>query len=128
MTKAEKAAVATEARESLFQYYGIAPGRRIYALEQKSCGASGIVILFVIDGDRILQLSPRHIAALTGYPVAEGDSHMGNRLRSGGMDRKAELILALGAALWPEGTPEPHGMRNGLPDSDGEFALHMERL
>jgi hypothetical protein len=118
-----------EARNSLLTYFDLQPGRRIYALEQKSRASSAVVVLFVIDGDRILQLPPSRIAALTGYPTAEGDGpHMGNRVRAGGMDRKFELVGALGAALWPNGTPEPHGMRNGKPDSEGEFALKMERL
>jgi hypothetical protein len=32
-------------------------------------------------------------------------------------------VYNLGYALWPNGTPEPHGTRNGVPDRDGGYAL-----
>ena len=40
-----------------------------------------------------------------------------------GMDMGFDLVYSLGAALWPNGTRKPHGMRNGEPDSDGGYAL-----
>lgn len=40
-----------------------------------------------------------------------------------GMDMTFALVYALGAAMWPDGTPAPHGTRNGEPDSDGGYAL-----
>lgn len=40
-----------------------------------------------------------------------------------GMDMGFAAVYELGHALWPEGTPEPHGRRNGQPDSDGGYAL-----
>ena len=45
-----------------------------------------------------------------------------------GMDMGFALVYSLGSALWPEGTPEPHGMRNGQPDTAGGYALRQEWL
>lgn len=40
-----------------------------------------------------------------------------------GMDMGYSVVYALGYAMWPKGTPEPHGTRNGKLDSDGGYAL-----
>lgn len=40
-----------------------------------------------------------------------------------GMDMGFRLVYTLGRTLWPDGTPTPHGRRNGNPDSDGGHAL-----
>jgi hypothetical protein len=40
-----------------------------------------------------------------------------------GMDMGYSVVYSLGYAMWPKGTPEPHGIRNGEPDSDGGYAL-----
>lgn len=40
-----------------------------------------------------------------------------------GMDMGFHLVYSLGAAIWPKGTPKPHGRRNGEPDSAGGYAL-----
>ncbi len=40
-----------------------------------------------------------------------------------GTDMGFAVVYYLGATLWPDGTPEPHGTRNGEPDSAGGYAL-----
>jgi hypothetical protein len=45
-----------------------------------------------------------------------------------GYSKSFQIVYDLGCALWPEGTPEPHGMRNGEPDSSGGYALTDGRL
>ncbi len=45
-----------------------------------------------------------------------------------GMDMGFHLVYNLGASLWPNGTPEPHGRRNGEPDSAGGYALKQRWL
>lgn len=45
-----------------------------------------------------------------------------------GMDMGFNLVYNLGSTLWPNGTPEPHGRRNGEPDSDGGYALKQRWL
>ena len=67
-------------------------------------------------------LHPNHsISKLLGLPRAKrGD---GVKIDGCGMDMGFQLVYLLGAALWPDGTPEPHGKRNGEPDSAGGYAL-----
>ena len=45
-----------------------------------------------------------------------------------GMDMVFNTVYNLGAVLWPNGTPEPHGTRNGEPDKDGGYALKSRCL
>ena len=45
-----------------------------------------------------------------------------------GMDMGFATIYNLGRALWPNGTQEPHGTRNGVPDRDGCYALRQAWL
>ena len=40
-----------------------------------------------------------------------------------GMDMGFHLVYTLGSRLYPKGTETPHGTRNGVPDSDGGYAL-----
>lgn len=40
-----------------------------------------------------------------------------------GFDAGFDVVYRLGRTIWPDGTPEPHGTRNGQPDSDGGYAL-----
>jgi len=40
-----------------------------------------------------------------------------------GMDMGFHLVYNLGRAVWPNGTKNPHGKRNGEPDRDGGYAL-----
>jgi hypothetical protein len=52
--------------------------------------------------------------------------HGGVVQSGGGMDMGFHLVYLLGRCLWPDGTPKPHGTRNGKPDSDGGYALKHE--
>lgn len=45
-----------------------------------------------------------------------------------GMDMAFSVVYNLGRTLWPNGTLEPHGRRNGEPDSCGGYALKKESL
>lgn len=60
------------------------------------------------------------IADALGYRHHE---QSGLVIRGCGMDMGFHTVYNLGATLWPDGTPEPHGTRNGVPDSDGGYAL-----
>lgn len=45
-----------------------------------------------------------------------------------GMDMAFQVVYNLGQTMWPEGTPEPHGTRNGEPDTVGGYAFHHRHL
>ena len=49
--------------------------------------------------------------------------HGGIKIAGCGEDLGFALGYELGMTLWPQGTPKPHGMRNGEPDSNGGYAL-----
>lgn len=56
--------------------------------------------------------------------MGERISDQGGLIVNGcGMDMGFHLVYNLGRAVWPDGTPEPHGSRNGAPDRDGGYAL-----
>ncbi len=56
------------------------------------------------------------------------DKQSGIRIRGCGMDMGFEIVYRLGNRLWPEGTPKPHGTRNGQPDCYGGYALKSSWL
>lgn len=68
-----------------------------------------------------------YVAHATGAtPLDRGEWVIG--MGGAGYDAGFECVYQLGRALWPNGTPEPHGVRNGEPDSEGGYALRHERL
>lgn len=56
------------------------------------------------------------------------DKHRAIKVGGCGMDMGFHLVHSLGYALWPNGTDEPHGMRNGEPDTCGGYALKQRWL
>lgn len=95
----------------------------------------------------------RHVSSsgmsrrISFFKLADGSAHMldgyiielgiGDRPRGNadgvlvggcGMDMGFHVVYNLGAAMWPNGTPEPHGSRNGEPDTLGGYALRSEWL
>lgn len=59
-------------------------------------------------------------ARALGYRIGK---HGGIVVGGCGMDMGFHLVYNLGRTLWPTGTDNPHGRRNGHPDSDGGYAL-----
>lgn len=60
-------------------------------------------------------------APLVGTTISEKNG--GLKMGGCGMDMGFQAVYCLGSALWPNGTPEPHGVRNREPDSAGGYAL-----
>jgi len=60
-------------------------------------------------------------AHATGYKY--DPDRQGLRMGGAGMDMGFAAVYALGCALWPKGTPKPHGTRNGVPDREGGYAI-----
>ncbi len=54
--------------------------------------------------------------------------HGGIVMGGAGMGMGFQLVYILGKALWPTGTPKPHGKRNGQSDRDGGYALKHDWL
>jgi hypothetical protein len=52
----------------------------------------------------------------------------GMKVAGCGMDMGFHIVYNLGHAMWPNGTPEPHGTRNGDLDVFGGYALKSRWL
>lgn len=56
------------------------------------------------------------------------EKHYGIAMGGCGMDMGFAAVYGLGHSLWPAGTPQPHGTRNGEPDTAGGYALKQSWL
>ena len=105
----------------------IKPGTTIYTkLETVSAsGMSRRISVYIVAPKT--KHEPARIVNITGMTAhATGDtvSDKGGIMKTGcGMDMGFSIVYDLGRALWPKGTPKPHGSRNGAPDKDGGYAL-----
>lgn len=120
MTK--KQAAKAESIAFLLNNVKLSPGDTVYTVLRhvSASGMSRLIDLYVIrDGD------PWRITYHVARAIGESYDQRKEALRMGGcgMDMGFQAVYCLGSALWPTGTPEPHGRRNGEPDSDGGYAL-----
>jgi hypothetical protein len=103
------------------------PGDTVYTILE-SRAASGmsrwirVLIPYVNETGEIGFIHPNYAVSIVLNLRRDGN-HEGVMMQGCGMDMGYEIVYRLGKALWPEGTPEPHGSRNGSPDSDGGYAL-----
>lgn len=104
----------------------IKPGDTVYTVlrHRSASGMRRHISLFIIGkrkGEKPHILDIDYSAAIVmGDKVAKD----GGIIADGcGQDMGFALVYNLGRALWPKGTPKPHGSRNGAPDSDGGYAL-----
>jgi len=119
-TKAEKAE-RDEAIAKLHEY--LKPGSRVRTsvLHVSRSGMQREIECLTVDPSDheivdITYLVARAIGARVG-------THGGVVMGGAGMDMCFQTVYLLGRAMWPDGTPSPHGRRNGEPDSNGGYAL-----
>lgn len=102
------------------------PGSTVYTI-LRHCSASGMsrrISLACIENGRVRTLD--HLAASL---MDDKVSDKGGIVVSGcGMDMGFHIVSTLGVYMWPGGTPEAHGTRNGEPDKSGTYALKHEWL
>ncbi|CAH0444297.1 hypothetical protein LMG10661_00776 [Ralstonia syzygii subsp. syzygii] len=105
----------------------IKPNTRVYTI-LRSVSPSGmsrrVSVVIVKDGE--LATIDYGVATVLGWKLATNGE--GIVVSGCGMDAGFHLVYSLGRQLWPDGTPEPHGTRNGEPDSDGGYALRHSWL
>ena len=82
--------------------------------------------LYVIDSDGEPIRLTYQTCLLTGYRYDTNREAL--KIQGCGMDMGFQAVYNLGEALWPAGTSEPHGTRNGEPDSTGGYALRQRWL
>jgi hypothetical protein len=122
--KAGKAAMQRQAIDALAEM--LPAGATVYTMIRHvaASGMSRAVSVVIRDGERV-RCVDNLIARALGYSLSKRG---GVTVRGCGFDAGFEIVYNLGAAIWPNGTPEPHGVRNGQPDNAGGYALKHERL
>lgn len=85
-------------------------------------GMSRRLRVYIVSKDKRITDITYTAATLTGNSLRDGDLVIGGC----GMDMGFAVVYALGQALWPRGTPKPHGTRDSQPDRDGGYALKHE--
>jgi len=98
------------------------PGDTVYTtLKHVSrSGMMRVIDLRVMRNNEPLRIS-WSVAQAIGYTY--DNKHEGVKITGCGMDMGFSLVYTLGSVLWPNGTPEPHGTRNGEADTCGGYAL-----
>jgi hypothetical protein len=108
-----------DAIESLRRF--LSPGSTVY-YTLRTVSKSGMrrtLDFYTVSDGRILRLTGL-ISRATGYSLNKNAELV---VGGCGFDAGFEVVYNLGATLWPAGTAEPHGTRNGEPDSTGGYAL-----
>ena len=122
-----KAALIDESTTALRRL--LTPGATVYVINRHT-SASGMtrrLSFFTVSENRMAPIT-WHISHALGYLIADTNGHRTITVQGCGMDMGFHVVSSLGATLWPNGTPMPHGRRNGEPDSDGGYALKSEWL
>ncbi|CAB5219936.1 hypothetical protein UFOVP237_37 [uncultured Caudovirales phage] len=101
---------------------GLKAGDTVYSVLRhvSASGMSRHIDFYIIKNDQPIYITGS-VASLLGLKRAKNGE--GLIVTGCGMDMGFATVYSLGLALWPHGTPEPHGIRNGEPDSDGGYAL-----
>lgn len=104
------------------------PGMTVYTiLNHRSASGMTRSISLAIGGKNgeIVKLD-YWVARAKGEHIDQ--KHGGLKVSGCGMDMGFNLVYNLGHMLWPKGTKNPHGSRNGQADSDGGYALKQTWL
>lgn len=78
------------------------------------------------EGRNYIRDITRDVADLVGHKIS--DKSGGIVMGGYGYSKSFQIVYGLGLTLWPNGTDEPHGVRNGEPDSNGGYALQQQSL
>lgn len=114
-----------EAFETLHKM--LKPGDTVYTIVERvsKSGMSRVIRVVLMkcgDNNEPYTLHPNYsISKLLG--LTRPEKCEGMKIDGCGMDMGFQIVYLLGMALWPNGTPEPHGTRNGEPDNNGGYAL-----
>lgn len=126
---ARKEAEREDARNRLLSM--LKPGDRVYTVLRhvSASGMSRRISLVIPTTDHEGKPAVTSIDWLAARLLSYRQHDRGGLMVSGcGMDMGFHAVYALGSALWPNGTPGPHGRRNGEPDTAGGYALRHEWL
>ena len=123
--KAGKDAVRAQARARLLNI--LQPGATVYTvLAHVSRSGMSRSIKVLAHGAEGPHDITHLVARVIGEPVDQKNG--GVKIGGCGMDMGFQVVYLLGSYLWPDGTPQPHGTRNGKPDTAGGYALKQRWL
>lgn len=118
-------ATKTERKESLDHLRNLLnPGDEIYT-QCQHVSASGMtrwLDIYVIKENKLHRIT-WDVCAAADFTFCDRRGQL--KIEGCGMDMGFQAVYCLGATLWPAGTEEPHGTRNGEPDSTGGYALNQ---
>lgn len=118
-----------EKRDAITALLGfIKPGMRVRTILRhvSQSGMTREISCVVVDPrDNEMFCIDYLVSRAIGYRIGR---HGGIVCGGVGMDMGFHLVYVLGRTLWPNGTPKPHGKRNGQPDCDGGYALKHDWL
>lgn len=99
------------------------PGDTVYCVLRhvSSSGMSRRISFFAVVDSSLVCLDRWIIGA--GIGSEPRNDNPGVSVGGCGMDMGFAIVYELGAAMWPNGTPKPHGKRNGEDDTAGGYAL-----
>ena len=126
LTKAEgEQAMRAQALANLHKV--LKPGDRVYCVLRhvSSSGMSRRISFYAMTPDGPQMLDGWIESLGIG---SRSRKHDGVTVGGCGMDMGFHVVYSLGSRMWPNGTPAPHGSRNGQPDTDGGYALKSEWL
>ena len=131
-TLSKKAQKELERKEAITTLLRLVKPNDVIYTDIKSVSASGMsrqIAFYIAYTNRQGQA---RIKEITYYVAKALDHKIGSKsgliVGGCGMDMAFSVVYSLGRTLWPNGTPEPHGTRNGEPDSCGGYALKKEAL
>jgi hypothetical protein len=75
------------------------------------------------EGRTYIRNITRQVAALVGFRLSKDDEIV---MGGCGYSKSFQIGYSLGNVLWPNGTPEAHGTRNGEPDHCGGYAIAVD--
>lgn len=113
--------VKEQARLDLFRL-GLRVGDTVYSVLRhvSASGMSRSIDFYIIKNGRPIWITGT-IANL--LKIKRSNSGEGVTIKGCGTDVGFDVVYSLGKTIWPNGTPKPHGTRNGKPDSEGGYAL-----
>ncbi len=127
----KKALKDQERQEAIATLLGLLKPNDIVYTDIKSVSSSGMsrqIACYIAYNNE----GKARIREITGFVSKVCDLKIGSKgglvVGGCGMDMAFSVVYNLGRTLWPNGTPEPHGRRNGEPDSCGGYALKKEAL
>lgn len=121
MNKALKEQERQEAITNLLRW--LKPGDQVFTISRDRNGNQHTVHIVLNDTD--FKHDIRDITYLVAKACGFRRTRDNVAITQGGYgySKSFQIVYSLGSALWPNGTPQVHGMRNGEPDREGGYAL-----